>query len=456
MLLLLCLTLACTDKPGDSAATDSGSGDSADPGLDPAPDRPAEPARWSAPGDVDAVSFPAGPQAGDPGADSVVLMARSDLEEATVVVMQADGDGWTEVARQALTRDPALRSFRTELTGLAPDTAYNYAFYAGDPDAGATRSAVGRFRTGLDDAGFRKLVVGATSCLGGNEPWPNMSAIAAEDLDAFLFLGDQVYASANTLDEYRADWDPVMTTQGMIDVNTSTGTISTWDDHELANNWSWDEITQDRYDAALTAFRESLPQTEGPTGGIWRQVQWGQVLDVFVLDSRSERDAAIGQYISPDQMTWLQEGLAGSDAAFKIIMTSVPITDMTDFIGEAAEDDRWQGFPEQRDEILSFVDDNDIGGVLWIAGDVHFGMIATVGIPGTDGPGLDQWEVAVGPAGSTPNVAADLWKNDQSHYQYLFSTWNSTRLTLDPGTMTAQVDFVGDDGLVFAGSTLQL
>ncbi|RME26655.1 MAG: hypothetical protein D6798_06270 [Deltaproteobacteria bacterium] len=452
MLLVFFLLFGCTDRAADTASLV----DSGEAGSQPAPERPPEPARWEAPGDVDTVSFPAGPQAGDPESDRVILMARSDLEQATVVVMQADGDGWTEVARQAATRDPALRSLRVELTGLAPDTAYNYAFYAGDPDAGASRSAVGRFRTGLDDTGFRKLTLGATSCLGGNEPWPNMRAIATEDLDAFLFLGDMVYADATTLEEYRADWDPVMTTEGMVELNASTATISTWDDHEVANNWTWDEITPDRYEAALTAFRESMPQATGPTGGIWRQVHWGRVLDVFVLDSRSERDADIGQYISPEQMTWLQEGLAASDAAFKIIMTSVPITDMSDFIGTAAADDRWQGFPEQREEILSFIDDNDIGGVLWIAGDVHFGMVATVGIPGSDGPGLHQWEVAVGPAGSTPNVAADLWKNDQTHYRLLFSTWNSARLTLDPGTMTAQVDFIGDDGLVFAGSTLQL
>ncbi len=443
------LLAGCGDK--DGGAVDSAGGDGGDGGAQAAPLRPAEPAPWAAPGSADLEMFPAGALAGDPLADSVVLSTRTGLPQATLVVVGDDGaGGWTEVHRQLVTAEADAISLRTVVEGLQPDTVHNYAFFQDDPDAGGARSPVGRFRTGLDDAGWRQLTLGATSCLGGNLPWPNMSAVASRDLDGFLFLGDMVYAAASSLDEYRADWDAVMVEQGMVDVGLGTGTITTWDDHEVANNWSQETIGEDRYQAALQAFRESMPQRQGPEGGIWRQVSWGAVLDVFVLDCRSERIPDQGQYISQAQMDWLKAGLSDSDAAFKLILNSVPITDLDDFYGFAAEDDRWQGFPEQREEILSYIDDMQIEGVLWMAGDVHHGMVATVGIPGSDGPGLDQWEVAVGPAGSTPNIAADLYEHDGSHYKLLFSTWSSTVLTLDPGLGTVNVEYVGDDGVTFA------
>lgn len=65
-------------------------------------------------------------------------------------------------------------------------------------------------------------------------------------------------------------------------------------------------------------------------------------------------------------------------------------------LGDALAEDRWQGYPTQRDEILSYITDNTITGVLWLSGDVHHAMINHPDAPG-EGPGDQQWEVAAGP-----------------------------------------------------------
>ena len=150
---------------------------------------------------------------------------------------------------------------------------------------------------------------------------------------------------------------------------------------------------------------------------------------------------------------WLQDGLLDSAARFKIVLTSVPITDETAFIGEAGAADRWQGYPAQRGALLDHVTENDIEGVLFVSGDHHFGMVAHVGPRGE--PSWDLWEVLVGPSGSFLNAAAALYSGDEQ-YPLMFAEWNATRFHCDPGTGAVTVTFVGDDGAVLAEQTLSL
>ena len=51
----------------------------------------------------------------------------------------------------------------------------------------------------------------------------------------------------------------------------------------------------------------------------------------------------------------------------KLIPNSVPITDETAFVGEAAADDRWQGYPAQREELLAHITDNAIEGIVRVS-----------------------------------------------------------------------------------------
>ena len=415
---------------------------------DPTPARPPEPAPWEPSGDEDPAAFAWGVQAGDATTAGITLSLRCTSTDLELVVVQAFDGGWVEIRREPYTRSG--ETLQLTLTGLIADTAYQYAFY---DSATGLRSPPGRFRTAVDATAFRTLTFGATSCLGGNEPWPALSLAAAEGFDAFFLLGDTVYADGSvTLEDYRAFWRHAHATAGLRDLTASTSVVAAWDDHEVGNNWDPETISSAQYDDALAAFRESLPQGAGPSGGIWRLLSWGDLADIIVLDCRSER--APDQYISPAQMAWLKDTLRASTARFKLILNSVPINDYSDMFGVAFVEDRWQGYPAQRAEILQFIVDEAIQGVLWIAGDVHHAMICSVDLPGSGGPGEHQWEIACGPAGSTPNVAAELFQDTTGHYPVLFAAWNYTRFELDPGTGEARVTFIGDAGEELASMSL--
>lgn len=421
----------CTgEKEGDDTA-------------EPTPTRSPEPPPWEAPGSEDLAAFASALRVGDATATGAVVSVRTAEPSLTLVVMEASGESWVELDRVPVTTGDG--GAIVVLDGLSADTAYALAAYADD----ARRTGVVRLRTAPTEA--RVIQFGATSCLGTASPqYPSLAFVAADALDFFLLLGDTVYADdAATLEEYRAYWDAQVANTNVRAALASTSLVATWDDHEVANNWSAADLEKGQLEAALQAFREAMPQGAGPTGAIWRKLSWGPAVDVFVLDCRSERGD--GHYISPAQMAWLQDGLATSTARFKIILNSVPITDLTPIFLTAEIDDRWDGYPEDRAAILGFIQEQAIGGVVWVTGDVHFAAVAHIDPAG--GVAAGAWEVFVGSAGSTPMALVELYPEDEQ-YPFLSAAWNWARFTCDPGLGTVRVEFVGDDGAVFHDTTL--
>ena len=195
-----------------------------------------------------------------------------------------------------------------------------------------------------------------------------------------------------------------------------------------------------------------MPQRAGPSGGIWRKLSWGDAIDVFMLDLRSERRD--GRYISPEQMAWLKQGLADSRAVFKLIGNPIPIFDFKGtFMGSFREGDRWQGFRDQRSEIVSHIRDSGIGGVLWLSGDVHFGMLGKIDRPGQ--PGDNQWEAICGPGGSRLNPAGKIMKRtDRKPILLHKHSW--TQFEADPARGTIHLRFIADNGDTLAERTLDL
>ncbi len=429
--------------------------DDPEPDPEPTPARDPEPDPWQPEGTEDRQAFPWSVQAGDPTEDGVILSVWStEADPLTLRVVRADGDaGWSAV--DVGVDEVALEDGRAqvELTGLEPDTAYSYTFVASD---GERRSAAGRFRTAPGPGQRRVIRIGGTHGLRWNDfPFPCLRWAADERLDAFMLLGDTVYADgAETAPEYREYYAEVMSQDGFYAVSASTALLATWDDHEVANDWLAGDLVEGQYEEALQAFREAVPQRRGPDGGVWRLQRWGDDVDVIILDTRSDRiPGEGGQFLSPDQMQWLQDTLAGSTARFKLIVNSVPITDYSPLIGAISEADRWSGYPEDRDEILTFIADQAIPGVLWITGDFHAAAVTHVDPPG--GVADDQWEVMVGYAGSPPNPMGEFYDEDEQ-FPVLMARWSYTTFDLDPGTGEVLVRFVDDDGEVYRTFTLQL
>jgi alkaline phosphatase D len=427
-----------TDGAVSDAAVDAGS---TDPGPEPPP--------WEPPGQEDITAFAWGVQSGDAVPEGVWLSVRTTESSLSLTVVRGVANGWDpETTRENLT--PVDGVVQLYISGLVPDTTYSYAFYAPD---GTQRSRPGRFRTALAPDQSRVIRFGGTHGLGGNLPWPSLSQASVEKLDFFMLLGDTIYADWGTNVGFENKFKEVLSAQGFNDISGSTSLIATWDDHEVENNYSYTTPGMDaKVVEALAAYRQAIPQDTGPGGlGVWRTLRWGQAMDVFVLDCRAER--LNGNYISPEQMTWLKNELQTSTARFKIIINSVPITDFTAYFGSIEAADRWQGFPTQRSEILNHITDNAIGGVLWITGDFHIGGVVKIDAPG--GASAEEWEVMVGPAGSPINSYAGIM-SESDRLPVLVKQWSYTLFEADPDTGVVDITFIGDNGSTVDAWSLQL
>jgi len=355
--------------------------------------------------------------------------------------------GWQSVATLEADADDDVAQL--ELKDLEADTTYSIVARQVDGDA---RSSVTRFRTAPPQGGSRVVRFGATSCMGGNFPWESLSRAGEEQLDCFLLLGDTIYNDwwSGTLDE---KWAFALEQQGMRDLSASTSFIATWDDHEVRNNWNPSTQSVLAKDACK-AFKRGIPQREGQGEyEIWRSLRWGNAVEFFVLDCRGERSD--NQYLSDDQMEWFETALTDSPARFKVVLNSVPITDLSSFgsIGETMATDRWQGYPESRDRILQHIADSGIEGVLWVSGDFHVGAVSKVDASG--GIAEDSWEVLTGPGGSPIDDLYSLVP-ETDRMPAVVTTHNYVLFRCNPDNGQVIVRFIADDGTELRRLALQL
>jgi len=169
---------------------------------------------------------------------------------------------------------------------------------------------------------------------------------------------------------------------------------------------------------ATTAFFETLPHTPNTDSevGLWRAYQWGSTVDFFVLDCRGERRPSDDEYISKKQLEWLVQGVCSSQATWKVIVNSVPITNMPPvFDVDIAIVDRWEGYQQQRTALVEALASCGATGILFTGGDLHMSAFCTVE---REGPGSNMLELIVGPSGQRGNPLGVLIPKDS---QFVYS-----------------------------------
>lgn len=401
----------------------------------------------------DATRFPYGVMAGDMVDDAVVLWTH--CPSASTLSLEIYSLDAAPSAPPVITREVAAEPggfFHVDINGLVRGAWYGYTFIATAGGELRVRSAVGRFRAALADDALTPVTMGATSCSHQRaRPFPTMlHAGARRDLDFFAHLGDLTYCDgARTLAQYREKYAENLTASGLRAVFASTGIYTTWDDHEVDNNFDPESFNVTTLAAARGAFFEhrALRRDAASPDRIYRRARWGRTLEVFTLDCRGERRPSTrnsdnAQYLSRAQMDWLKSGLRASPAVFKVILNSVPISDFP--ILFFSENDRWEGYRSAREEILGFILSERITDVLWVSGDFH---MASVGYLAPSGPFAGMREVLVGPAGNTANPLGNTLGGPQFDFSTGASNYGTFRF--DPADRSVTVSLI--DG---AGRTL--
>ena len=397
-------------------------------------------------------SFPLGVASGDATSFSSVVWTRDAGGSSLVAaVWQVDGATHTRVLLAPVA--PVDGFVHVDVTALTPGAIHRYAFFEQVGAALVSRSPIGRFRTAPAPDALVPLSFGAVSCTANGRSMSTLERAGGRtDLDLFCLLGDTTYNDgAASRADFRGRWAENLGTLGYRRLRQSTGLVTTWDDHEVTNNWNPETTSSTLVSTATASFFEHLPIRRSPEAPnrVYRKFRWGSTAEFFVLDSRSERrpstrNGSGAQYLSRAQMDWLKQGLAASPAVFKVVLNSVPITNFPGLFDFVAND-RWEGYPAARNEILGWVDSRAIAGVLWVAGDFH---LASTGRVSPSGAGSRAIEVLAGPGAQVANpLGVTLIGNRQ--FDFVTLTNNYTAVSLNPMTRQARISYrAGNDSVI--------
>jgi alkaline phosphatase D len=209
------------------------------------------------------------------------------------------------------------------------------------------------------------------------QPFRVFEAMRSRSADLFLYLGDTIYADlgpvrATTLDEYRQKYRRNRQDTALRAYLASTATWVVWDDHEVENNFS---SNHPRLTVGLRALLEHWPirTTAAQPTRLYRSLRWGRTAEIFILDTRqyrspsAARDGPAKTMLGPAQKRWLLDGLQRSDAAIKIIASTVALR----YSGR----DSWGGYARERNEILGLIRDQRIQNVIVLVADVHYAAL---------------------------------------------------------------------------------
>nr|WP_267898801.1 alkaline phosphatase D family protein [Sorangium cellulosum] len=285
----------------------------------------------------------------------------------------------------------------------------------------------------------------------------NLKAASKRKLAFFVHAGDQVYCDSEAgggpainIAGYERKYQQAFSKKrGLNKLHHSFGMYTTWDDHEIFNEWQGRDTDNkkakehlgirkgNKIKAIKIAGKQSFfnhqpirknrsasghstpllgghipdcpykPATSMPTSArsrddqrLWSSFRWGNTLELFILDCRSERARNKHKYISKEQLNWLIHALHNSQATFKFILNSTPIGlfHRGKTGGRINNSNRWvaSAFSVQRKKILSAA--QCVGGVCWLSGDLHFGYCGGVTLDSSDFPGV--CEVLMGPGGA--------------------------------------------------------
>ena len=250
--------------------------------------------------------------------------------------------------------------------------------------------------------------------------------LAEHKPDFVVFLGDYIYedpgipgngdptarvdigSEPTTLEEYRNRYARYKTDPHLQAAHAVCPWFVIWDDHEVENNYAGltPQAAADaptfpaRRFAAYQAWWEHQPvRLEPPIAPdkeyrTYRDVHWGDLIDLALLDGRQYRtdqacgdvtlslDPPCGEVLDPartmlgdEQETWLFDTLAASTANWNVIGNQVVFADAT-LNGAVLNYDQWDGYPLERERLLQHLADTNVPNVVVLTGDIHLAAVA--------------------------------------------------------------------------------
>ncbi len=356
----------------------------------------------------DSAYFPYGVASGDPSESSVILWTaiEADLGSNPEVEWTISS---TENMKNVVSSGKMVRItegapyFKVKAFGLKSNTNYYYQF-----EYKKHRSPIGKTKTiGATD----QLNIGVVSCSNFEAGYFNAyESLAKKDVDVILHLGDYIYEYGPgtygdttlqrkhipakeiiTLEDYRLRYAQYRKDKSLQRVHQNHPFINIWDDHEISNN-AYKSGAQNHQDdegaydvraaAAKQAYAEWMPIDMNLEDPLYRSFSFGDFASLVMLDGRLEgrtepvengESTANQSMLGKEQLQWMKNQLSASKAKWKILGNQVIFSpmDLSRIYQQTHNMDAWDGYAEERNEIINYIATNDIQDVVIVSGDTH-------------------------------------------------------------------------------------
>ena len=404
------------------------------------------------PGTRAADPFALGVASGDPTDTAVILWTRvtgaATSGPARLIWEVAADDSFTALVASGTVEATAAEGHcvKVDATGLKAGRHYAYRFRTDTATTGtatatataaAATSPTGRTQTlPAAEAAVEELRFGFASCQDYQAGfYAAHDDIAKSSLDFVVWLGNYIYEYAAetvdpangvvrshsggkllTLDDYRSRYAQYRSDAALQAAHASCPWLVIWDDHEVENNYA-NDVSEDpatskadflaRRALAYQAWWEHmpvrLPHPSGPALKIYRELRYGSLAHVFLLDGRQYRsDQACGDatlslappcpevndpnrtMLGTEQEAWLLAGLGSSNTTWNIVGNQVVLADAT-LNGAVLNFDMWDGYPAARRRLLEGIAATGRTNTVVVTGDIHLAAVADLTIKATDG-----------------------------------------------------------------------
>lgn len=425
-----------------------------------------------------------GVASGDPLTDKVIIWTRftPDSSQTTVSVdwEMATDTGFTNIINSGSASTDASVDYtvKVDVTGLQENSWYYYRFkYNGAP------SLIGRTRTAPSGSvdSLRFAVVSCSDYVDGYFHGFT-KLVERNDIDAVIHLGDYIYENGAAgsigreheppyriveLDDYRQRYSQYRLDPELRCVHQMYPFINIWDDHELANN-SWfggaeahdplnDGVWEDRRTAAARVFFEWLPIRQpdlSDTLRIYRTFKWGDLLDLYMTDTRiigrdemdgSAMDDTSRYLLGKPQLTWLSQEMKNSTAQWKIMAQQVMMAPLEAPGYGPLSDGAWDGYRAERTRLYDTVITNNIDNFVVLTGDIHTAWANNLEDVSSNKVGVEFIGPSITTLNSPLGVPAFTIQLANPHVQYMNLNDHGYYI-LDINTVRCQADyyFLGD------------
>ncbi len=331
-----------------------------------------------------------GPLLGNLSDQGVIIWLRPSTKSTLTIKVVDTANGNKKIFK----KKPVIPGVeqRIVLDGLTPETQYSYTVYSKKE-----RLAEGSFTTAPPTNKKSVFRVAFGSCfhkIGLHNP-NLVNQILKRNPNAMMLLGDiAVDDRENQINMHRSDYLLRDVSEAWSQLAANVPLYASWDDHDYFNNdlsGIPEGFSQNDIEAARAVWQQNWNNPENEKPGIYFNTQIGPV-EIIMLDTRScrtvEKRHEYGSYLGEEQLAWLKETLKNSKAPFKILSSG---TMWSDYVTDGK--DSWGTWDTQaREEIFSFIEKENISGVLLVSGDRHGARAFT--LPRPSGYSFYEFETA--------------------------------------------------------------